>query len=193
MLPPSSSAQSSVITDSRRHRRQRGSVFCIDVRCCRLVPCGVYQASPGQWEVFEPPLMDVQDHQTDARPQKAAVKMPCQSHSCHQGGAVRHSNLVFTAKLVERARVGSHSIAASARCIGVGWATYQITGGNSLRQSGNKSLAILAFQGRFPVRPVEAQPGSFNEMAATCRPKVDHTDKWFPQVGLKQDQAFVFA
>eukprot|EP00439_Symbiodinium_sp_Y106_P085655 s519_g29.t1 len=23
-----------------------------------LVPCGVYQASPGQWEVFEPPLMD---------------------------------------------------------------------------------------------------------------------------------------
>lgn len=30
-----------------------------------LVPCGVYRASPGQWEVFEPPLMDVQDHQTE--------------------------------------------------------------------------------------------------------------------------------
>ena len=40
---------------------------CVYVRCCRLVPCGVYRASPGQWEVFEPPLMDVQDHQTDAR------------------------------------------------------------------------------------------------------------------------------
>ncbi|CAE7473883.1 Ucp1 [Symbiodinium natans] len=30
-----------------------------------LVPCAVYQASPGQWEVFEPPLMDIQDHQTE--------------------------------------------------------------------------------------------------------------------------------
>ena len=37
-----------------------------DANLCRLVPCGVYQASPGRWEVFEPPLLDVQDHQTDA-------------------------------------------------------------------------------------------------------------------------------